>query len=502
MAIDIFSGDGVFAMTVPQLSKQIVPRVRRIALWLNELNDDYLQAFRSEGVEIVALLQATHPQVSSFTVHDLFYGNDQLSQFAKIVAPADWIDNDSYRQYALCVHRMGFFPGSTTMDTHSGGIYPASELEDWARVHLNHALRLLEGTGADEVWFGFTPHLGVDNMLALAALKTGRKCLVFQQSRSAPKFTCRQLGAPSSHQFRELGWKPWEQGATPPNLFYMRDNLNPNRWHGDLAPRLRLFFQQLRAFDRAGVSQRMHYAASRRGWWWLCYLLELTDARTRGWAWQRKYSRKQYAREREDRDGIRDLATLGKFVYFPLQYEPEENVHVLGDNYRNQLDAVIALHQALPEGWSLAIKENPMQTWQHRGVPYHLRLRDLDRVKFIHSSTPSLALINAACLVATITGTAGYEALLAGKPCVYFGNPWYKGLPGTVQFVEGIDLSLCATTEIEQDALDQGVNALFSGMADGLIHPRYANIHAAHHHLPDLYREAVRSMLRISASLA
>ena len=85
-------------MTAPQLAKQVAPAVRRIALWLNELNDDYLQAFRSEGVEIVALLQATHPQIPSFTVHDLFYGNEQLSQFAKLVAPADWIDSDSYRQ--------------------------------------------------------------------------------------------------------------------------------------------------------------------------------------------------------------------------------------------------------------------------------------------------------------------------------------------------------------------------------------------------------------------
>ena len=34
--------------------------------------------------------------------------------------------------------------------------------------------------------------------------------------------------------------------------------------------------------------------------------------------------------------------------------------------------------------------------------------------------------------VITISGTAGFEALIAGKPVIYFGDTWYFDAPGAV----------------------------------------------------------------------
>ncbi len=476
----------------------------RVVLWINEMNSDYLNALRAEGIEVVALLQAVHTELPAFSIHDLFYGSPQLSAFEQETAPATWIDDASYREYALCVQRMGFFPGGNIMDTHSGGMFPASEIEDWARVHLNRALQLLKGVAADEVWFGFTPHLGVDNMLALAASRTGRKCLIFEQIRFAPKFSCRLLGGESASitQSDRYKWEKWTAGAVPPNLFYMRENLQPNPLHRNLKSRMRLLAQQVLAVDGQALVHRLYLAAAKRGWKSVAHLLDMLDSRTRIWAPYRRRSQKAFERERRGRENVRSLDALGDFVYFPLQYEPEENVHVLGDRYRNQLDAVVAIHDALPAGWVLALKENPVQTYLHRGRPFLERLRNLDRVRFVCPDMSSQALLARSRLVATITGTAGYESLLAGKACVYFGRAWYAGLPGAIRFFDGIDLAEISTQSVAKQDLDTAVNTLLSGMADGLIHPRYAGIFKDSHSIAALYRQAARSMSIISSTVA
>ena len=48
-----------------------------------------------------------------------------------------------------------------------------------------------------------------------------------------------------------------------------------------------------------------------------------------------------------------------------------------------------------------------------------------------------------------ITGTAGYEALLAGKPCLYFGEPWYGDLLGAGSTVVGYECDGCDFTYVD-----------------------------------------------------
>ncbi len=486
----------------PEVCQPVKKKTTRVALWINEMSTEYLHAFRDEGIEIVALLQATHPDVPSFSAHDLFYGSPQLSAFEQVTAPAGWIDDASFREYALCVQRVGFFPGGKIMDTQSGGVFPASEIEDWARVHLNRALQLLKGVAADEVWFGFTPHLGVDNMLLLAASRAGMKCLVFEQFRFAPKFSCRCLSAESvsSTDRDQHQWQKWTSGAVPPNLFYMRKNLYLSPLYRNLRLRLCLLIRQLLAADREVLAHRLHLAARRRRWGGMTYLLDVLDSRTRPWALNRRRSQKAFERERKQRENIRALDDLGDFVYFPLQYEPEENVHIHGGRYRNQLDAVVAVHDALPPGWVLALKENPVQTYLHRGLPFLERLRNLDRVCFVRPDMSSQKLLARSRLVATITGTVGYESLLEGKACIHFGRAWYAGLPGAIEFFEGIDLAEVSARAVLKQELDNAFNDMLSGLADGLVHPRFSAIYQDSHSIVELYRQAAHSMSIISKS--
>lgn len=148
-----------------------LPPVRlRVVLWIAPINAAYLDALRQEGIEVVAALhndglrivpplQDSRPDICWFTVHDLFHGNRRLSGPGQAQAPAAWIDDASFRQYALCMQRVGFHPGSEVMEALSGGIAAASDIEDWARLHLNHGLahrrgRLPPQRSGPECWSG------------------------------------------------------------------------------------------------------------------------------------------------------------------------------------------------------------------------------------------------------------------------------------------------------------------------------------------------------------
>ena len=49
----------------------------------------------------------------------------------------------------------------------------------------------------------------------------------------------------------------------------------------------------------------------------------------------------------------------------------------------------------------------------------------------VSARTPNSHLMQGARVIFTLTGTIGLEAAIKGVPVVYFGLPWWEGLPGT-----------------------------------------------------------------------
>lgn len=123
------------------------------------------------------------------------------------------------------------------------------------------------------------------------------------------------------------------------------------------------------------------------------------------------------------------------FVYFPLHMQPERSTTPAGGVFEDQLLVAEILSASLPKGWSLYIKEHPSQFWQARAVKqawfrdrgYYERLKALPNTQLVSLDYDSRDLIGKAATVATVTGTAGWEAILAGKACLAFGEPWYLG---------------------------------------------------------------------------
>lgn len=123
-----------------------------------------------------------------------------------------------------------------------------------------------------------------------------------------------------------------------------------------------------------------------------------------------------------------------KYVYVPLNFQPERTTSPQGDMYVDQVLMVETLSAALPEGMKIYVKEHPSQWWLRSGTAYsssrypgyYRQLASLKNVVLVPIMTSSFELMEKAWAVATVTGTAGWEALLRKKPVLIFGYPWYR----------------------------------------------------------------------------
>lgn len=163
-----------------------------------------------------------------------------------------------------------------------------------------------------------------------------------------------------------------------------------------------------------------------------------------------------------------------KFVYFPLHMQPELTTSALGGAYADQLLAIERLSTLVPEDWYIYVKENPKQTELMRGKWFFVRLRLIRNVRVVSPDFDTYSLIKNCIFVATITGTAGWEAISGGKNVLVFGNPWYKCLPGSFSYGEDFKLEDLLKYKINHDELERELNLLLSKAGDGVIDEYYS----------------------------
>lgn len=117
------------------------------------------------------------------------------------------------------------------------------------------------------------------------------------------------------------------------------------------------------------------------------------------------------------------LANLkGKpFVFFPLHTEPESAVHRMSPEYFFQHAAIAAIARDLPAGVPLVVKET-IHGVGRRPDNFYDAIIDIKNVIFLNVLEKGLDIVKEASAVATITGTAGFEAAVLGCPVLSFGQ--------------------------------------------------------------------------------
>jgi hypothetical protein len=141
-----------------------------------------------------------------------------------------------------------------------------------------------------------------------------------------------------------------------------------------------------------------------------------------------------------------------KYVYFPLHLQPESTTCPMGGGIDDQTLVTEIIARSLPNDVFLYIKENPKQSYLCRDYRFYRNLSRLSkRIIFVPIKTDTYQLIKKSIAVATVTGTAGWEAFFEQKPVLVFGHYFYESAPGAfkVQSLQDCQRALAAIVNNE-----------------------------------------------------
>ena len=158
-----------------------------------------------------------------------------------------------------------------------------------------------------------------------------------------------------------------------------------------------------------------------------------------------------------------------KYVYFPLQMQPEMTTASLGGKFSDQLLAIEQLAMIVPNECSIYVKENPKQTGKMRGSMFFQRLRRIPNVRMLPSYANTHELTDRAVFVATVTGTVGWEAICKGKNVLVFGMPWYRNLPGVFVYQESLKYEDICKATFDHANLERHAGWLISHLHKGVV---------------------------------
>lgn len=157
------------------------------------------------------------------------------------------------------------------------------------------------------------------------------------------------------------------------------------------------------------------------------------------------------------------------YIYVPLHFQPEMTTSALGGIYYDQMLMIEHLHRILPSGWKILVKENPKQGVFARGAMFFHRLNRLQYVDMVPSDTSSSKLIRHSQIVATVTGTAAWEAVQIGKPAITFGQAFFNKVEGIYRFHSEINLASIAKEKVDLDLVSKSAGALHKRSHHGNI---------------------------------
>lgn len=164
-----------------------------------------------------------------------------------------------------------------------------------------------------------------------------------------------------------------------------------------------------------------------------------------------------------------DLDYSRPYIYFPLHLQPELTSQPEAGYFEDQLLALETLLAALPEGWKIYLKENPRQFDPDINTVSALHYRDiedLDRflahndVVLVPQKEQSEKLIRHSKVTVTLSGTAGWESLNLGKPCIVFSPPWYSPCPSCFIVKTPDDVSVALSAIEKKTAEDVAADIL------------------------------------------
>jgi hypothetical protein len=120
------------------------------------------------------------------------------------------------------------------------------------------------------------------------------------------------------------------------------------------------------------------------------------------------------------------LDSSQKYIYFPLQGQPEYSSNILGTMWMDHLNLIEILAKSIPADWVVYIKEHPgVLADRIRPVNFYKKIERLPNVFLAPLYMSTHEIISNSEMVAVISGTSGWEAIWRNKPVIEFrSNQW------------------------------------------------------------------------------
>ncbi|ROL66508.1 hypothetical protein [Pseudomonas vranovensis] len=163
------------------------------------------------------------------------------------------------------------------------------------------------------------------------------------------------------------------------------------------------------------------------------------------------------------------------YLLYPMQMQPESNLDLWGQAFRNQADLIGALAQAIPDNWKLLVKLNPKTKYELDDALLEQVMRR-DNIVPVPYEVAMGELLEHVTMICTVTGTIAVEAVLSRKPLVQFGPGILSGEPGYVQ-LQNVECISQVIRDVESGAFPLAddaarthlVKKLFTSTFTGLV---------------------------------
>lgn len=326
-----------------------------------------------------------------------------------------------------------------------------------AKTYFRFFIWLLDIKKIDHVLFSIMPIIGLDYICYLAAKRLSIKVTICYQSQFPNRFLyCQSIddfGTFNDIPEIEISPAPKVQWGFKKELFYMKKGVIKNRH--DYTKTITWIRETFRYGLRTS-SKPMRYSG---------VVENLIQARDFAECY------KKYAVNSEQ------ININAQYVYFPLHLQPELTTSGLGGDYSDQLDAIEKLASMIPSDWKVYVKENPKQGHEQRGIEFYRRISTFSNVVYISKDVDTYWLMENCRFVATITGTAGWESITGGKPCIFFGLAWYASIPGAVAYKDGLSVEGVLSTPINQKKQSLAFESLYKKTRIGIVDRGYRFIY-------------------------
>jgi len=110
-----------------------------------------------------------------------------------------------------------------------------------------------------------------------------------------------------------------------------------------------------------------------------------------------------------------------KYIFFPLQTEPEVALHGIAQDFFFQLSAINLLSRDLPANYYIIVKEH-LYAVGRRPLNFYEQIKALKNVLIADPNDYGLDYVKNATAVASITGTSAWEAAALGIPVITFSK--------------------------------------------------------------------------------